>query len=71
MGNDNKRMAEFFSQIEKKIVQFGLILRIETSRRFVGQHDIGSVHKRPGHGNTLLFSPGKLCRFMGKTIAQS
>ena len=51
-------------QLAQQSDDFRAVLRIQISRRLVGQNDLGLVHDRPCHRDPLLLSPRKLARPM-------
>jgi hypothetical protein len=64
MRDQQDRVMEVIHQPPQQLDDFGAVLRIEISRRLVGQHDLGGMHHRPCHGDTLLLSAGEFARPM-------
>ena len=48
-----------------------LVLRVERTRRLVGEDDVGLVHQGTSHGHTLLLAARELVGAMGGTFLQS
>lgn len=53
---DNKSLPQFVAQIEEQLMQLALVLRIQTSRRFIGQNNRRMIDQA-GRTATRCFSP--------------
>ena len=71
MRDDDERLFELITQVEKQFVQFDFIFRIETSRRLIGKYDRGAVYQCSGDGNPLFFTARQLSRFVSQSVAQA
>ncbi len=56
MRHDHEGYALLFVDPEEKVMDRLARMHIEIAGRFIGKHDIGLQHQRPGDGNALLFS---------------
>lgn len=59
VGDDDESLSEFVAQVEEQLMEFGLVLGVETARRFIGQNDGRIVYQGASHGHALLFTAGK------------
>lgn len=71
MRDDDERLFELVTQVEKQFVQFDFVFRIETSRRLIGKYDRGAVYQCSGDGYSLFFTARQLSRFVSQSVAQA
>ena len=71
MRYDDNGLAQLFSELEKKGVDFLLGARVQVAGGFIGKEDGGTVHKGAGNGHALLLPTGKLRRLVPQTRFQS
>ena len=71
VGDDDKGLPELLPQLEEELVQFLLVLRVETARGFIGEDDRGMVHERPGHGDALFLAAREFVGLVAGPVLQS
>ena len=59
MGDDDYRLAVIIAEVEEKLMDLVLCLRVEIAGRFIGEEDGRIVDKCPGYGDSLLLSAGE------------
>ena len=68
MGHQQNRPMILLIQFMQKRHQLFTGFFIQVSRRFIAKQHLGIVDERPGNGNPLLLSAGKLSRIMLEPI---
>ena len=58
MGNNDKGLFKIAAQVDKQLVQFAGVGRVEVAGWFIGQYQSRVIDERAGHGHTLLLSAG-------------
>ena len=71
VSNDNEGLSHLVSQVEEQLMQLSLVLRVETSRRFVGKDYRRVVNQSPCHGDTLLLTSRQFVRLMLGAVGKS
>ena len=69
-SGDDDRFAAVVKASEQRENLLGR-MRVEVTRRFVGQQKHGIVHQAAGNGHTLLLTAGELHRPVRKPLAQA
>src|SRR5216110_1042973 len=64
VGDEDERLALFAVQPDQEVHDLRRRLRVQVSGRFVGPHDGGIVHERPGDRHALLLPRAELGRFV-------
>src|SRR5207249_11956108 len=64
VGDEDERLALFAVQPDQQVHDLGRRLRVQGSGRFVGPHDGGIVHERPGDPHALLLPRAELGLFV-------
>ena len=68
--HNNKRLSQAVSQFKKQLMQFLLIMCIQTSGRFIGQYDCRIINQGTGHRYPLFFTSREFIGLMSSTIGQ-
>ena len=66
--HDDKRLSILVTQVEEELMQLGLVLGVETTRRLVGQNHGRIVDQSTGYGHTLLLASRKFIGLMLCTL---
>lgn len=69
--HDNERLSQFVAEFKEELVQFGLVVGVERTRRLVGENHVGLIHQRPRHGHTLLLATAQLVGLVLRTVLKS
>ena len=56
VGYDDKSLVEGVTKVEEELVKFLLVVRVQTTRRFIGKDYIGAIHQGTRHGYALFFT---------------
>ena len=71
VGDDDKSLAKLVPEVEEKLMQFRLVLSVETARRLIGKHHGRVVDKGASHSHALLLAARQLVGLMRGTFAQA
>ena len=71
VGDDDKCLVELVAQVEEKLVQLLLVLRVERPRGLIGEDNLGVVDERPRHGSPLPLATAELCGFVLETLTEA
>ena len=69
--HDNERLSQFVAEFKEELVQFGLVVGVERTRRLVGENHIGLIHQRPRHGHALLLATAQFVGLVFRTVLKS
>ena len=69
MGNDDDRVATLVHAAQERH-DFVAALAVERAGRLVRKNDPAAIHQRPGDGDTLLLTAGKLVGTMIEPVAK-
>jgi len=70
VGDDDEGLVKFIAQFEKEVVQFFLVVGVEATRRFIGEHHKGIIDQRPGHCYALQLTARQFGRLMIGTCSK-
>ena len=71
VGNNDKGLSVLVAQIEKQLMQFRLVFRIERSTGFICQYDRRIVDLCTCHRLTLFLTATKFVRLVVGSVCQS
>lgn len=71
VGDDDKGLTELVAQVEKELVELGLVLGVETTGGFVGEDDGRMVDKGSCYGDALFLTTGELVGLMSGAVSES
>ena len=71
VGDNDERLAKLVAQVEEQLVQFGLVLGVETARRLIGKDHGRFVDQGSCHGHTLLLTAREFVGLVVGAVGES
>ena len=71
VGDNDKCLPQFLTELEEKLVQFVSVFGVEASRWFVGEDDGRVVDECAGHCHSLFLSSRQFVGFMVFSVGQA